>query len=371
MSTAPFCIVFYCGYSPNFNDRAAPDAACYGSELATKSLGVEFLKQLPGCEVHIFCDGNVGEEAKDSNGIVFHNFDAFEDFEKDRETPIDVLIVSRYIHFFLEYTTTARRIYLWMHDTTVQPYWRARALPDNGKPLLVNLWHRITRILPLSATHRDFITEQWMRGLLTPRQQQKLRIMGNGLTAEHFSAPVPERITNRFIYCSDPDRGLGHLLTCFEEIKRRVPDATLVIFYKRPEEGLMKRIESTPGVEFRGKVTQAELARELQKSDFLCYTCSFWETYSLVALEAQAAGCVCIASDFGALKDTIGDRGVLIGPEMPDMPEYRRKVVDTVLDFVQHPEKKEAYREAGKKWAFTQTWERRCEEWVEMFEASN
>jgi hypothetical protein len=46
---------------------------------------------------------------------------------------IDVMIISRYVYYFLENTISARKTYIWLHDTLLQPYWNGIALPDGGK----------------------------------------------------------------------------------------------------------------------------------------------------------------------------------------------------------------------------------------------
>ena len=61
-----------------------------------------------------------------------------------------------------------------------------------------------------------------------------------------------------------------------------------------------------------GRIDNDKITEQLMMSDFWYYPTAFKETYCISALESLASGCICITSDLGGLKDTIGDRGILI-----------------------------------------------------------
>ena len=381
-SNKKFCIVFYCGYSPQFNDRSSiPDTRCYGSELATRYLACEFLKQIPLAEIHIFCDYEEQKEGenRDSNGLYFHNYNNFQTFQttywkQNGNKAIDVLIVSRYIHFFLEFVPLAEKIFFWMHDIGVQPYWRGQLLPDGARPYFVNVLNKFHKIIMLSEAERNWIVNDWIGKCkhysLSGAQEDKFKVIGNGLSTTHFSLPSSiKRIPNRFIYCSDPSRGLKETLDCFEKIQEQIPDASLYIYYKLPEEPLLTRIQNMKNVYAKGKITQEELAQELQASEIWFYPTSFFETYCMSALEAQAAGTLCVATKYGAVQDTLGEgRGILIEGD-PTSTEWQQEAISKTIQLLKLPEEeKQKIREGAQKWAFTQTWEKIADQWIEYFE---
>ena len=376
--SSPFCIVFYCGYSPNFHDGSeSKDEGCFGSELATRNLAIQFKHQIPQAEIHIFCAGNFTSSA-DSNGIIFHNTFEFQEFQtkywlEHNNSPIDILIVSRYIHFFLEFVPLARKILLWLHDVAVQPAWDFKTLPQDGKCLFVNSFERINEVVTLSKTHRNYLIDEWIgksnHFLLSESQQKKVKIIGNGLNLELFSKPVlPKRKPNSIIYCSDPIRGLEQALDVFEQIQKQIPDATFYIYYKIPDELTLKRIASMTGVYIKGKVPHEQLAIELQTTEVWLYPSIFFETYCMSALEAQAAGCLCVAAEYGAVKDTLGEgRGALISGD-PKTKKWQTEAANMVVQLLQIPEEeKEVIRNRARSWALDQNWENIADQWFELF----
>jgi glycosyltransferase involved in cell wall biosynthesis len=202
------------------------------------------------------------------------------------------------------------------------------------------------------------------------------------MTPERFAGQV-ERQPFRFFYSSSPDRGLDTLLELFPRIRERLPQAELHIFYgfenwdralglrvDPASEAWRDRIRAAmqqPGVFFHGRIGQEELAREMMRSDIWFYPTRFEETYCITALEAQMAGAVCVASDLGALRTTVADRGVLL-PGDAYTEEYRRGAVDTVITLLLDRERRDALAGRGREWAAQQTWDAVAADWQEKFD---
>jgi glycosyltransferase involved in cell wall biosynthesis len=78
--------------------------------------------------------------------------------------------------------------------------------------------------------------------------------------------------------------------------------------------GLYERCRATPGVEYIGSLAQPVLAQALHRVDGLTYPSTFAETSCIAAIEALAAGCLVLATDLGALKETTAGFGRLLSP---------------------------------------------------------
>src|SRR6185369_4325748 len=135
----------------------------------------------------------------------------------------------------------------------------------------------------------------------------------------------------RLVYSSSADRGLDVLVGLWPQIRERVPDAELHIFYgfnvldavarQNPplqdfKRGLLAMIEEQggekAGIFLRGRVGQRELADEMGKARVWAYPTAFLETSCIGAMEARAAGLPIVTSDLAALRETVGEHGVRV-----------------------------------------------------------
>jgi tetratricopeptide (TPR) repeat protein len=145
----------------------------------------------------------------------------------------------------------------------------------------------------------------------------------------------------RMAYTSTPFRGLDVLLDLFPRIRAACPDATLDIFSSMQVYGMspgedhsqfraVYRKARQPGVTLVGSLPQMELAARLADSRILAYPNHYSETFCIAAIEAQAAGCVAVTSEFGALPETVGDAGICV-PGDPRSAGYQRAFVETCV----------------------------------------
>jgi glycosyltransferase involved in cell wall biosynthesis len=238
--------------------------------------------------------------------------------------------------------------FLWMHDT------------DAGPNITEERASKIDAVMALSDWHVQHLRE------LYPFLGDKCFVIGNGLDPERFSGNV-ERIVDRFVYASSPDRGLEQALSYWPKIREQLPEAEFHIYYgfdnfrrmRGPiayEHHIME-LAKQPGVVWRGRLGQQALAQELRRASVLFYPGPhpFCETYCITALEAQAAGCVPVTRDNGALPET-NSRGVLVSNDAA--PE---EWVDAAVKATGTHPKRRAFL---SDWAKTQTWDAVCERLV-------
>lgn len=121
-------------------------------------------------------------------------------------------------------------------------------------------------------------------------------------------------------YFSAYYRGLEVLLKMWPEIRRRVPDATLNIYYgwgswdalegergRDFHERIDKLLEELKdqGVTEYGRVDHETLAEAMRQTKVWAYPTEFPEIHCITALKAQAAGCIPVVTKVGALEETV------------------------------------------------------------------
>lgn len=157
---------------------------------------------------------------------------------------------------------------------------------------------------------------------------EKLVVTGNAIEPDYFQGSTTDfERKNIVLYSSSPDRGLDLLLNLWPKVREQVPDAELHYCYssvydkvaqQNPVIGEFRaRIEGLAqqdGVVNLGSLSQPELAKKMEKC--LVWVAPsfhtpggqpFYETYCIGALEAAAAGCALVVSDWGALSERVLD----------------------------------------------------------------
>jgi len=322
-------IVFACGDAwQAWNPRIHREQGIGGSE----TMVVEMAKRLAlaGHRVRVYTStGKYGDGIFD--GVEYRQSVHLELADK-----CDVLVAWRNAEL-LNAPIEAKLRLLWVHDI-----WAGNARHTN---LL-----RADRVLALSEWHKGFMVGHHN---LPPEQ---VLVTRNGIDLTRFDQEV-ERNPHKVVYSSSPDRGLPVLLQVWPEIRRRVPDAELHVFYgffnwkKVAEaqgdprqieaiahlEARMRELESE-GVVYRGKVDQSTLAREFLSAGVWAYPTWFSETSCLTAMEAQAAGLRIVSSTIAALNETVGsEHGVLLDGDWLS-PEYQARFVEEVERALTLPE---------------------------------
>jgi hypothetical protein len=122
-----------------------------------------------------------------------------------------------------------------------------------------------------------------------------------------------------------------------------------------------------PGVKLVGTLPQLELAERLQQVRVLAYPNSYPETFCIAALEAQAAGCVVVTSELGALPETVGEGGVCLPGDLRS-PEYQRAFVDACVRLLTDDEAWTAMSRCAIARAWDRyTWATLAEGWEALF----
>jgi glycosyltransferase involved in cell wall biosynthesis len=127
------------------------------------------------------------------------------------------------------------------------------------------------------------------------------------------------------LYSSSPDRGLDLILSLWPRVREQLPDAELLYCYssvydsvaeKNPKikqfRDRVRELAEQPGVTNLGSLTQPQLAKVMQQTAVwlapsynTVHDQKFYETYCIGAVEAAAAGCCVVVSDWGALPERV------------------------------------------------------------------
>lgn len=189
--------------------------------------------------------------------------------------------------------------------------------------------------------------------------------------------PIPymEKPTDRLrlIYTSMPNRGLEILLDAFPLVQR---DVELVIYSSNiiygkgyhdmmgaAHDQLFVRAKAMKNVIYKGYVMNKAIRLALQQSHILAYPSIFPETSCLAAIEAGAAGCKIVTTDFGALPETCGEYATYVPYTMDRraLAHTYAQVLTETIDTYQN----NMYNQSN--WFNTQySWENRKHEWEHL-----
>jgi len=288
-----------------------------GSETAVIELTERLVRQGHRVRVYNKCGPN-GEGIY--SGVEYHKADKL-----DLVSSCDVLVAWRFAPL-LDHVQ-ARLKLLWVHDVT--------AVAANHGTLL-----QADRILALTDWHRDHLIAEH-----NVPAEQVIRTR-NGIDLSRFSDKIV-RNPHKVVYSSSPDRALPSLLQMWPQIRERVSDAELHVFYgfgnweARAQDDKTKQLITVVkdqlnslrdmGVVFRGRVPQQELAREFLSAGAWLYPTWWHETSCITAMEAQAAGLRIVTSSLAALDETVADRGVRIQGDWMST-DYQKAFIEAAVN---------------------------------------
>lgn len=334
-------ITFLCGNTVETWDPTSESDGVGGSEKMVIGLAREFARR--GFLVDVYGNPKPENAYKHFDGVTYRPSQSFNQALKR-----GILIVWRNWGY-LDLPLKARKIYMDLHDVQNSGDYRPDRLAKLSGIFFKSKFHAAG--IPDSGP--NFVTR-------------------NAIDPDHFGGPAPgPRDYSRLVYASSADRGLLSALRIFSRVKAIHPRASLDVFYgftplylKRAadvdyqyfgddncERHMLDYAEQCfelmdkLGVRFHGRVGHKILADVLRQSSVFLYPTRFPEISCMAALEAQAAGCIPICGDTGALKETV-QFGALLDPSKEDdfvsaiskivskgadLDTYRSEMSDTVL----------------------------------------
>ena len=325
----------------NWNPRG--DKRISGSEYMAINLGKEFVKR----NFKVVIVGSFEDKDVDNQGIVddiqYIDYKYFSEFAL--KYIIDYLFVSRFTSN-LVYYDNIKNVYLWVHD-----------------------------VLPIMDMSKCFQThKQKFKGIIAVSNWQKNNIVKKlNLPDDRIivsrNAIYPERFENtenikkipyRFIYTSDPSRGLSNLIEVIPRIKEKYPETTLYIFalIENIDTLTLKKIKELDYVFLNTRLSQKDIAIEFLKSDIWFYPTDFKETYCITAVEAMCSKCLVCTINIGALSEIVMGKGILC-----DYPINNEKMLKKIFFVLERPYLKKNFLETAYDWAIKQTFDELANDW--------
>jgi len=311
-------VVIYTGYSPPFNGKTYGNQLAYGSEITALKIAEKFAKDY---ETYVVCNT---EENITYNNVNYISLEDYYNFEKE----VDILIISRFLHHFLEYKVNAKKVLYWLHDLDFHYYWKNKQIPNRGIEFQKNIDNLVDNYICVSEWHKKEIIKNYNV------DSNKIIVIPNGIDTKKLNnISQQKRIKERIIWCSDPSRGLDILLKNFDKIIDILPKVELHIFFHQIPDWIKCLIkpEWKNKIIIHTKVPQEELWKNMQKSEYFMYTNRSHETFCLNALEAYANGCKVICNGFsgiGELVDKLG--GYTVNNYNIEQKEWFDELINTI-----------------------------------------
>ena len=222
-------------------------------------------------------------------------------------------------------------------------------------------------IVLISPFHKEYFKNRY--------NITNVRVIDLPVRCWEYERPV-EKIPKRCIFTSIPDRGLMPLRGVWEEVIKKVPDATLTITSDwrlwatwvgeeriRHYKVAFARI---PGVKYRAAIPRSELIKVQLEAQLHVYPCTYDELFCIAVAESQVAGVYPISSMMGALPTT--NMGTAFAGNPADLgwqPRFAEKVVEFLLDPNLSDKQRQLQEIAKKRFSI----ETVCSKWDEVFNA--
>ncbi len=349
-------ITFYCGASlEDWYGDTPRLGGIGGSETAVTEVARRLAAEGWAPIVYNSTGPNEGEH----DGVVYANWERFRP-----DKPSDVFVAWRHPEMIDEQPNAPER-WLWSHDLHM------------GDRLTADRAEGFTKILGVSPWHAQYLKKVYPF-------LEETDYVENGVDLSRFDVEGIKRNRFRFVYASSPDRGLATLLKFFPMIRKLEPAAELHIFYgwesflasaerTTPDlyrlHAMIMELGSQPGVVWRGRVPQDELAREFLAADIWAYPTSFLETFCITAVEAMAAGLQILTTHAGNIPYVVGDAGVTI-PGYAGSISYGRSFMELTQGVMADVEFRASFKGKGPMRASLFTWTRALERWKGLLQGS-
>lgn len=295
----------------------------------------------------------------------------------------DVLIVYRSPTPDVENVKAGVKLHWSTDQFTIENY-ATDIVPFVDKVICISPYHQTDYQLRLVAAlssgawpgHNWAPDKEALRRNIVNAPLDKITYIDLGVRLQDYPTEM-EKVLNRFIFCSVPERGLAVIRKIWPQIKEALPDAALVITsdhrlwgsHSPNNEKYRLDLMGCDGVVFLGAIKRHELAKHQAQAQIHLFPCIYPELFCISAAECQSVGAHPITSDMGALATT-NEFGLIV-PGNPEDPIWQRAYIDVVLATVRDQAGLIDKAKSGIKLARARfDWERICDEWERVIEGA-
>ncbi len=190
-------------------------------------------------------------------------------------------------------------------------------------------------------------------------------VLPNGVDVEPFATADPwpsSAPAVLFVGRHEPRKGLGVLLDAWRDVDR---DAVLWVASDGPETAVL-RGRGVAGVEWLGRITDAEKARRMRGAAIFCAPAISGESFGVVLLEAMASRAAVVASDIPGYRN-VARPDVEALMTVPGDPESLRHALRRLLD---DPARRAELADAGEQRTAEFSMVRLAERFVPVYESA-
>jgi glycosyltransferase involved in cell wall biosynthesis len=185
-----------------------------------------------------------------------------------------------------------------------------------------------------------------------------------------------EKVPNRLIYCSVPDRGLSVLAQAYPSIQARVPDVSLTVTsdYRLwgvsypGNEQFIRKFLGMKGVKFMGAIPRREMVREQQLAQVQSYPCVYDELFCYSVAECEVAGAYPVTTQTGAVATTNMGRKIEGSPS--DSARWVGIFADAVVETLLDPNLQVMQDQVRQKALERFSLEKVLAQWEDMFDST-
>lgn len=280
-------LVIYCGMTEHkWNPELFKTKGFGGSEEAVVNLAREWAKL--GWNVTVY--NNCGHKPVEEDGVKYMPFWMWNYRDKQ-----DATILWRWIKP-VDADINTTKLFIDLHDVVPAGEFTEKRL---------------------KIIDKIFVKTEFHRSLFPNVPDEKIAVIPNGFNI--YPDTSIEKDPMLVINTSSPDRSMDVLPKLWKRVKEQVPEARLEWAYgwdvyraafandeKKTAwmEKCIKEMDDA-GIIQLGKLPQSEVGKLYQKASFLAYPTEFAEIDCISVKKAQAAKCYPIATDFGALNESI------------------------------------------------------------------
>jgi len=355
------CFVADGGFSP-WTGSSILTSGVGGSETYIIEMA-RYIKQIGKFEVYVFCN-TPNENTEIFEGVIYCHLNKYYEFINTNY--VNTCIISRFSEYLpVTFKGFSENVYLVVHDLTPSGI----IIPNDNK---------LKNIFCLTDWHSNYLKNIFtsINNIIKP--------FNYGID-DRFKNKITQKIKNKFIYSSFPNRGLLQLLQMWPKIYEKEPSATLHIYSDvnnkwsndvEPEKMLQiksllnnyKERNNRLGINYYGWVNKKELADAWLSADIWFYPCTFMETFCLTALEAASSKTLAITNHLAALQDTVGNRGVIINSDATTQ-EWQDQALKQIFYYMDEANKREKEQliNINYEWSLSLSWEKQANKLIKEY----